>query len=203
MGKPLRETLIVDGALAFRMQRAAAARAGVMGREVLTLPRMAARLAGGFLEPAGPDVVFPAIRHALATGSFAELHRVSALPGTARAVFETLEHIWSADLDLHELAQEPGRLADLAAIEAAVRQSLNAAWLLPRELRDAAVRQIAHAPAIFGRIVIDGISDIEPVWRPLIVALTEAGFRARRRNWRFSRLSPRLHIRAPISGAKW
>ena len=40
-----RHTVIVEGTLAFRMQRVAAARAGDHGRDVATLPLLAARLA--------------------------------------------------------------------------------------------------------------------------------------------------------------
>ena len=63
-----RSTLIVEGPLAVRMQRAAAARARTIGREILTLPQMASRLAGGFLRAAGPEHLYPAIRAALAQG---------------------------------------------------------------------------------------------------------------------------------------
>jgi hypothetical protein len=46
-----RSTLAVHGPLAIRMQRLAAARQGNIGREILTLPLVAARLAGGFIAP--------------------------------------------------------------------------------------------------------------------------------------------------------
>ena len=42
-----RHTIVVEGTLAFRMQRVAAARSGDHGRDVATLPLLAARLAGG------------------------------------------------------------------------------------------------------------------------------------------------------------
>lgn len=117
--------------------------------------------------------MLPAIRHALATLSFAELQSVAALPGTARATIEALERVWSSDLDLKEMASAPGRLSDLAAIETHIRASLPGAWLLPRDLRDAALAKVANAPAIFGKVTLHGISDIDPVWRPLVVALSK------------------------------
>ena len=168
----MRHTLIVEGSLAHRMQRAAAASAGAIGREVLTLPQLAARLAGGFVEVAGSDVVFPAIGNALSPGGFVELHLVAQLPGTPRAILESLTKLWNADLELRELAEGNQRLTDLALIETRIREALPAAWLLPRDLRDVAISRVAHAPKIFGRIILDSITDIESVWRPLLVALS-------------------------------
>lgn len=168
----MRHTLVIEGSLAHRMQRAAAASAGATGREVLTLPQLAARLAGGFMGVATPDVVFPAIGHALSRGGFVDLHLVAQLPGTPRAVLESLTKLWNADLELRELAVGNRRLTDLALIEARVREALPAAWLLPRDLRDVAISRVTHAPKIFGQIILESITDIEPVWRPLIVALS-------------------------------
>ena len=58
----IRSTLVVDGPLALRMQRLEAAREGAIGREIMTLPLMAARLAGGFAAAAGSDVLYPGPR---------------------------------------------------------------------------------------------------------------------------------------------
>jgi hypothetical protein len=76
-----RSTLVVDGPLAMRVQRAAAAREGRVGREILTLPLVAARLAGGFIAPAATDLLYPAIQAALAAGGFQDLGDVASLPG--------------------------------------------------------------------------------------------------------------------------
>jgi hypothetical protein len=61
-----RSTLVIDEPLAMRMQRLVAAREGSIGREILTLPLLAARLAGGFVAPVATDVLYPAIQAALA-----------------------------------------------------------------------------------------------------------------------------------------
>lgn len=168
----MRHTLVIEGSLAHRMQRAAAASAGAIGREVLTLPQLAARLAGGFIEVATSDVVFPAIGDALSRGGMVDLHLVAQLPGMPRAVLESLTKVWNSDLNLRDLAAGNGRLTDLALIEGRVREALPAAWLLPPDLRDVAISRVAHAPEIFGRIILDSITDVEPVWRPLLVALS-------------------------------
>ena len=40
----MRQTLVVEGSLAYRTQRAAAASAGAIGREILTMPQLAETL---------------------------------------------------------------------------------------------------------------------------------------------------------------
>lgn len=166
-----RKTVIVSGLLAYRMQRAAAARANAIGLEVLMLPQLAARLCGGFVEMASPEVLFPLIRSALVEGGFSKFNDIAALPGMPRAVMEALRKIWNANLDLSSLTGRGEQMSDLKRIEAAIRRQLPAAWLLPIDLRDQAVARAGKAPKLFGPILLDGIVDIEPLWRPLINAL--------------------------------
>lgn len=49
-------SVAVDGPLALRMRRLDAAREGATGRQILTLPLLAARLAGGFIAPASQEI---------------------------------------------------------------------------------------------------------------------------------------------------
>lgn len=170
-----RSTLIVDGPLALRMQRMAAARAHIVGREIFSLPQLASRLAGGFLRLAGPEELYPAIRTALAQGGFAELDAVRDLPGTPRAVARSLHAVWKADLKLAALSASAPRLADLHRIEQRVVAALPAGLLLPAALRDAGLAHIAHAPQLLGPVTLHGLIDVDPVWRPLIVALAGVG----------------------------
>src|SRR5690606_31437165 len=121
-------------------------------------------LAGGFIRPARSQDLDPAIHAALAAGGFAELERVRQLPGTTRSIAWTLAKVWQADLALERLAQGGARLADLAEIERRVRANLAAGVLTPRDLRDAALKRVAHAPATLGAIEIDGLTAIAPVW---------------------------------------
>jgi len=79
-------THIVDGLLALRSARAAAARDAAIGLEILTLPLLASRLVGGFTTPAGTDVLYPAIQAALVAGGFQDIGGIAALPGMPRAV---------------------------------------------------------------------------------------------------------------------
>jgi hypothetical protein len=119
-----RSTFIVDGPLALRSQRLAAAREGAIGRDILTFPLLAARLAGGFFAPVGTDVLFPAIQGALADGEFQDVASVAELPGMPRAVLQSLDAIWRANIDLSSLPKDISRLADLLLIEARIRQGL-------------------------------------------------------------------------------
>ena len=102
---PLR-TVIVEGPLAFAMRRFEAARAGEIGLEILSFPQLAARLAGGFLQPINPEILEPAIQVALTERGFKEIESVSDLPGMTRAVAQTLQKVWNADIDLEAAATE-------------------------------------------------------------------------------------------------
>ena len=166
-----RNTIVVDGLLAYRTQRAAAAKANAVGREIATLAQVASRLVGGFVEMANADVLFPLIRTALSEGGFSVLADVADLPGTPRAVMATLRKAWEASLDLEELADGAGNLADLALIESRLRETLPTAWMLPLDLRDRAIEKAGRARQLLGDIAIEGVVDVPPIWRPLVLEL--------------------------------
>jgi hypothetical protein len=155
------------------MMRVAAAKRAESGLQIFTLPLLAARLAGGFIRPARSQDIDPAIRAALEAGGFAELERVRQLPGTTRSIAWTLGKVWQADLALENLAEDGARLSDLAEIERRVHVHLAAGALTPRDLRDAALKGVVHAPATVGAIEIDRLTAIAPVWRPLLAALSK------------------------------
>ncbi len=166
-----RRTIVVEGPLAFHMRRIAAARRGETGVQIMTIPQMAARLAGGFTRPAQSQDLDPAIRDALEAGGFAELESIRHLPGMTRAVARTLAKIWLADLPLLERADQGARLADIAEIERRVRANLPKGVLTPRDLRDAALIRLDNAPVVLGSLQLDGVVTVAPVWRPLLQAL--------------------------------
>ena len=170
LGKtPLRRTAIVEGPLAFQMRRLAAARAGESGLQIFTLPQLAARLAGGFLQPVTAEVLEPAVQNALAQKGFTDLEPVRELPGMIRAVARTLRQVWDADVDLRAIAGGAGapRWSDLALIEQRVRSQLPAGIMLPHDLRAAALERVDRAPALLGPVRIEYLSWIAPLWRPL------------------------------------
>ena len=166
-----RRTVIVEGPLAFRMRRIAAARRAESGVQLMTLPQLAARLAGGFIRPARSEDLDPAIRSALEAGGFADLESIRSLPGMTRSVAWTLTRLWNADFALADRAHESARLQDLVTIEARVRASLPAGVLSPRDLRDAALQRVPHATAVLGSVELDRVVRVAPVWRPLLTAL--------------------------------
>jgi RecB family exonuclease len=168
-----RRTVIIEGPLAFRMRRIVAARQTEAGVQIMTLPQLAARLAGGFMRPARSEDLDPAIRSALDSGGFAELESIRSLPGMTRSVAWTLTRLWNADFALADHAHESARLQDLMTIEARVRASLPAGVLSPRDLRDAALQRMAHAPAVLGAVELNRVVRVAPVWRPLLTALTQ------------------------------
>jgi PD-(D/E)XK nuclease superfamily len=170
-----RRTVIVEGPLAFRMRRLAAARRLEAGVQIVTLPLLAAHLAGGFLRPARSQELAPAIRTALEAGGFIELEAMRQLPGMTRAVAWTLAKVWDADISLSGLTAADGsaRLADLALIEERVRVALPRGVLTPRDLRDAALNRLGHAAAVLGAVELDRLLNVAPVWRPLIQTLGE------------------------------
>jgi len=169
----MRRTIIVDGPLAFRMRRIEAARRCEAGVQILTLPQLAARLVGGFIRPARSEDLDPSIRIALEVGGFSELESIRQLPGTARSLVRTLAKVWQADVALEDLAKTSARLADLAEIDRRVRANLAPGVLTPRDLRNAALTRISHAPATLGAIEIDRLTAVAPVWRPLLALLAK------------------------------
>ena len=72
-----RRTIIVEGPLAFRMRRIVAARDGELGMQIMTLPLLAARLAGGFVQPASCPQLLAAIRTALEAAGIKDVEVMS------------------------------------------------------------------------------------------------------------------------------
>jgi RecB family exonuclease len=153
------------------MERIRAAQENALGIEVTTLPLLAARLAGGFRRPAATEVVQLAIRDALQAGGFIELEGVRDLPGMVRAVQRTLAAAWRANVELD--ADASARMTDLANLDRNVRRGLPAGVLVPPDLRDAALARLSHAETLLGAVHIMGVVDVDPVWWPLISALSE------------------------------
>ena len=171
----MRETIITQSRLAWRHERARAAVAGRHGLQCLPIQGLAARLAGGFLQPIDPDVLKSAIAKALAA-ELGDLDCIKDLPGFPRAAASTLSKTWTAGLNLAELAanaspEAASRLASVARLEAEAIRHLPPSMCRPTELVIAALQRVCHARALFGRIAIHGRTEMSPVWRPLLAAL--------------------------------
>jgi hypothetical protein len=162
-------TEVVDGALALRMRRLNAARAVAIGRQILTLPLLAARLAGGFIAPATQEILYPAIRQALEAGGYEDLDKVSQLPGMPVAVLSALRDWW--DMGVPASFPDNARLRDFTLLERRVRNALPCGTLSPPDLVATALGRLRFAPKLVGAITIQDVPDIQAVWRPLIEAL--------------------------------
>jgi hypothetical protein len=167
----IRRVLLVDGPLAFRMERFEAAKANEVGLEVLTLPQLASRLAGGFRRLADRETLTTGVARALQDGGFAQLDHVRGLPGMVRAALQTLERAWAADIDLDGRASSSPRIADMSLLQRRVRDALPPGAMLPQQLRDAALDRIRFAPKLFGPVTLQNVVDVDPVWQPLLIAL--------------------------------
>lgn len=163
-------TAVVEGSLSPQMRRAAAGRNHECGLQILSLPQLAAKLAGGFTAPMTTEHLDPAIQRALNDGGFVELEPVRRLPGTARAIARTLRKVWDADVDLRGKG-DGTRIRELMMIEERVTGHLPKAMPSTRDLRNAALQRIQYAPKLVGPICIEQLSSVQPVWRPLIEAL--------------------------------
>jgi hypothetical protein len=85
-----RRTIVVQGTLAYGMRRLQAATRGESGINLVTLPQLAAELAGGFLHLAPNEAIETLIKERLVAGGFQDLEDVRDLPGMTRAVTATL-----------------------------------------------------------------------------------------------------------------
>jgi hypothetical protein len=167
-----RRTAIVEGPLAVRMARLAAARRADR-RADHGLPQLAAWLAHGFIRPARSQDLDPAIGAALDPGGFVELEQIRRLPGMVRSVAGGLAKVWQADLSLQDLSDYSTRFAGLPEIERRGRANLAKGTLTPRDLRDAALQRATHTPVALGPIELDRLIGVAPVWRSLAASLAK------------------------------
>jgi PD-(D/E)XK nuclease superfamily len=171
----VRDTVITHSRLAWRHERAQAAVASHHGLQALPIEGLAARLAGGFLQPIDPDALKAGVTTSL-SADLDDLDRIKDLPGFPRAAAATLSKAWSAGLNLAALAAAAGpeaasRLAAVARLEEEVLRHLPPSMRRPADLVGAALPRTSHAPTLFGRIAVHGRTEMSPVWRPLLAAL--------------------------------
>ena len=153
--------------------RLEAARKRQHGLQIMTFELLAARLAGGLVRPVSDDALREAIMTVLPETNLGELDGIKALPGMVSAAAETLRKAWRAGIDLQARADEHPRLHSLAILEAAALEALPPAMMRPSDLVAAGCARLNHARALFGPIEIVGITELSPVWRPLLHALAD------------------------------
>jgi hypothetical protein len=182
IGSPvMKRTIIVVGGTAGAALRLDAARHGWHGVEIRSIEQVAARLAGGFLQPIDGEVLGNAAAEAIAAlpaEELGDLGDIADLPGLPMALASTLSKVWHADIELSTRARlrpDVPRLATLARLEAAVIERLPHAMLTPTALARRAIARVAHAPRILGPIECRFLPDLAPCWRPLVIALSQVG----------------------------
>jgi len=172
----MRKSLIVHSRYAWRSGRTRAALDAEQGIQLLTIDQMAARLAGGFLQPIDQEDLKAVVAEALGA-SLGELDAIKALPGFQRAAASSLTKAWSAGLSIEKeakAASEPApkaRLEALALLETEVLGRLPKSQRRPGDLVVAAMQRAIFAKAILGAVEIHGRTEMSPVWRPLLAAV--------------------------------
>ncbi len=166
-----RRTVVAHSRLAMREFRLDAARERRHGLQVITFELLAARLAGGFSRPIGDDALREAIGSVLPDTELGELDGIKALPGTVNAAADTLRKAWRAGIDLGSRAGAHPRLGSIAALEEAALEALPPAMKRPADLVSAGLGRLDRVPMLFGPIEIVGITELSPVWRPLLHAI--------------------------------
>ena len=121
--------------------------------------------------PFDDDALREAITAVLPETALGELDGIKTLPGIVGAAADTLRKAWRAGVDLQARATEHRRVQSIAALEAAVVEVLPPAMMRPADLVTAGLARLDHAGALFGPIEIVGITELSPVWRPLLHAI--------------------------------
>ena len=169
-------TIVVPNRNSWRHCRAKAALDGNHGVKLLTIDQLAARLAGGFLQPIDSDHLATAVKESIGLG-LGELDAIKTLPGFQRAAANSLSKAWSAGLSLENEVKatvDPAarvRLEALALLEREVLARLPMNELRPNDLVARALGRMGFARVLFGSIEIHGRTEMSPVWRPLLAAL--------------------------------
>ena len=171
IGESPRRTVVAHSRLKMRELRLEAARKRRQGLQVMTFEQLAARLAGGLTRPVDDDTLREAIAAVLPETTLGELDAIKSLPGMVGAVADTLRKAWRAGLDLEARASEHPRLRSIASLEHAVLDELPPSMMRPADLVASGCARLNHAAALFGPIEIVGITELSPVWRPLLHAI--------------------------------
>jgi len=168
--KTFRESIIVNGTLAMRTERLKAAREGRHGVQVMAIEHMAERLAGGFLKMPDMPTLKKLISEVLPETDLGELEPIKNLPGFVAASAATLTKLWHSDSETIGQYSHP-RIDSLRELEKAVVAAMPANVRKPEDIIALAIERARHARAIFGKVVLKGMTDVHPVWRPLLIEM--------------------------------
>ena len=173
----MRETFVIHSRLSWRQVRGVAAIERQHGLQALAIEHLAARLAGGFLQPINSDCLKEAIGDTIAT-DLGEFNNIKRLPGFPRAAAATLQKAWEAGFKFTELAKTSdalvcSRIDAVTRLEAEVLKRLPPSMRRPADLVDLALQHLRHAKTLFGSIRVLGRTEMSPIWRPFLAALKD------------------------------
>ena len=168
MEAAVRRTVIAHGRLMMREARLDAARHHRHGLQVMSFEQLAVRLAGGLSRAVDDDSLREAIKSVLLETELGELEDIKALPGMVSAAADTLRKAWRGGVNLQARAADHPRLKSMAILEEAVLQALSPSMMRPGDLVSAGLQRLDHVATLFGSIDIVGITELSPVWRPLL-----------------------------------
>ena len=113
-----------------------------------------------------------AVRDGLASTALGELDEIKSLPGMLQASAQSLRKAWLAGIDLSARAKAHPRIASMAALEAAVIARLPPDMMRPIDLVRRATQRVTRRLRSSARSRSSGMTELSPVWRPLLEALS-------------------------------
>jgi hypothetical protein len=165
----IKKTIITHGRAGLEFRRAELARAHSLGT-AQAIEHVVERLAGGFLKIVDVMTLREIVAECLGDVDLGELNSIKHLPGVTFACANSLMAWWMSGLDEREFLHVP-RMQALFALERAVEEKLPAHMRKPTEMVEMACDRIALVPRLFGQITFKGMTDLHPVWRPVVLAL--------------------------------
>lgn len=166
----IKHTLVTFGRIGVESAKAEMARAGTVGGQVMSFEHMVERLAGGFLRTVDMTSLREASACALEEADIGELNAIRSMPGMARATASSLMAWWMSGLNAKDYDSSP-RMRAVFALEEAVEAFLPNHMRKPADIVALACANADHANAIFGKVVFSGMTDLHPVWRPVLEAM--------------------------------
>lgn len=168
--KFLKKTYVVNGSLAITSERYFIATTGANGAQVMAIEHVAARLAGGLLQMIDTVTLREIVSEVLPDVDMGELQTIKNLPGMAQAASRSLMKFWMSGVDPQTVEHLP-RMKAILALEDAVVERMPANLKRPSELRDLAIARAKFTSMIFGRVEIKNMTNLHPVWQPLVEAM--------------------------------
>lgn len=168
----MKKTTITFGKVALETERAAMARSGSLGGQVMAFEHMVERLAGGFLKIVDVMTLREVVASCLADTDLGELEGVKDMPGMTTACADSLMAWWMSGLSFDSYAGVP-RMEAIRSLDEAVTAKLPPHVRKPADIVELACGRVGFAPRVFGEITFKGMTDLHPVWRPVLEALVE------------------------------